>query len=319
LSNSWSFYNWYGQIAYGKLYVFGYSGTIDAFDLKTGNHLWEFSAPNSGLETPYGTYPFYKCITVADGKIYAANNEHSPNTPYWSDFKLYCINATTGEKIWDIPGWFAQRPTMPVADGYLLGYNNYDNQLYCFGKGPTATTVTAPDVELTFGSSVVIQGTVTDVSAGAKQTEVAARFPNGVSAISDASMSGWMAYLYMQQPMPTNVSGVPVDISVLDSNGNYRSIGSTTSDGSGKFALTWTPDISGGFTVVATFAGSESYYSSYDEAFFTVSTPAATPAPTEVPAESAADMYFVPAVAGLFVAIIVIGVVLALLMLRKKP
>ena len=71
-----------------------------------------------------------------------------------------------------------------------------------------------------------------------------------------------MEYVYMQQPCPTDVTGVPVDISVLDSNGNYRSIGSTTSDGSGKFALTWTPDIPGDFTIVAAFAGSKSYYSS---------------------------------------------------------
>jgi outer membrane protein assembly factor BamB len=320
LSNSWSFFDWYGQIAYGKLYIFGYSGTIDAFDLSTGHHLWEFSAPNSGLETPYGTYPFYRCITVADGKIYAANNEHSPNTPYWRDFKLYCINATTGEEIWDIPGWFAQRPTMPVTDGYLLGYNNYDNQLYCFGKGPTATTVTAPDTELTFGSSFVIHGTVTDASAGAKQTEMVARFPNGVPAVSEESMSGWMAYLYMQHPCPASVTGVPVSIDVLDSNGNYRNIGTATSDGSGTFAYTWTPDIPGDFTVIATFAGSESYWPSNAEAHFTAAMPAPTAAPTAAPQSNLATttdllMYIAIAAIAIIIAIAIVGV----LILRKHP
>jgi hypothetical protein len=35
--------------------------------------------------------------------------------------------------------------------------------------------------------------------------------------------------------------------------------------------------------------------------------------------QSTADMYFVPAIAGLFVFVAIIGVVLALLVLRKRP
>ena len=318
MSNDWSFYNWYGVIGYGKLYTFGYSGTIDAFDLETGDHLWGFSAPNAGLETPYGVYPFYKCITIADGKIYASNNEHSPNTPYWSGFKLYCINATSGEKLWDIPGWFDQRPTMPVADGYLLGYNNYDNQLYCFGKGPTAITISAPDTEVTIGSSIVMRGTVTDISAGSKQNVLAARFANGVPVVSEDSMSNWMAYLYMQQPMPNNVTGVPVTLSVLDSNGNYRQIGSTISDGSGMFTFTWTPDISGDYTVVANFAGSKSYYPSYAETSFTSINPAPTSSPQPVAAQPPTEMYFAASTAAIIIAI-AIGFAITIISLRKKP
>ncbi len=44
----------------------------------------------------------------------------------------------------------------------------------------------------------------------------------------------------------------------------------------------------------------------------------ATPAPTAEPVQSTADMYFIPAIAGLFVLIIIVAIVLALLMLRKK-
>jgi hypothetical protein len=54
--------------------------------------------------------------------------------------------------------------TMPVADGYLVAFNGYDNSLYCFGKGQTATTVEAPSTAI-LGSSLVILGTVTDQSA----------------------------------------------------------------------------------------------------------------------------------------------------------
>jgi hypothetical protein len=52
------------------------------------------------------------------------------------------------------------------------------------------------------GNSVLIQGTVTDQSPGAK----------GTPAISDSSMTGWMEYLYHQQSKPTNAKGVELNI-----------------------------------------------------------------------------------------------------------
>ncbi len=39
-----------------------------------------------------------------------------------------------------------------------------------------------------------------DISAGTKQAEQAARFPNGVPVVADESMSAWMEYVYMQKP-----------------------------------------------------------------------------------------------------------------------
>ncbi len=66
-------------------------------------------------------------------------------------------------------------------------------------------------------------------------------------------MTEWMEYVYMQKPRPTEATGVPVIIDVLDANGNYRNIGNTTSDANGFYSLQWTPDIPGKFTVIATF------------------------------------------------------------------
>ena len=39
-----------------------------------------------------------------------------------------------------------------------------------------------------------------------------------------------MEAAYEQQPLPSNLTGVPVNIYVLDSNNNYRSIGTTNLD-----------------------------------------------------------------------------------------
>jgi hypothetical protein len=44
----------------------------------------------------------------------------------------------------------------------------------------------------------------------------------------------------------------------------------------------------------------------------------ATPTPVVTPAPSIADQYFIPAIAGLFVFIAIIGVVI-ILVLRKRP
>jgi hypothetical protein len=199
----------------------------------------------------------------------------------------------------------------------MVYWNNYDAQVYAIGKGPTQMTVSAPGAGVSMDGSITLTGMVTDISAGTRQKEQAARFPNGVPVVNDASMAQWMEYVYMQKGKPMNSTGVPVELFVVDANGNYRSIGSTTTT-DGFFSLTWKPDIEGKFTVYATFAGSESYYPSTAMTAFNVDAAAATPTPQPTQPASMADLYFVPAIAGLFVAIIVVGL-LTILVLRKRP
>jgi hypothetical protein len=173
---------------------------------------------------------------------------------------------------------------------------------------------------VTAGNSMVIRGTVTDISAGTTQNEQAARFPHGVPAMSDESMSAWMEYVYMQKPIPANATGVTVSIDSIDPNGNFVHLGTATSDISGLYSLDWkTPDVPGKYTIIATFAGSNSYYGSYSETAAVVTeVPAASPAPTPTPV-SMAEQYFMPMSIGMIVAIIVVGALLALLLLRKRP
>ena len=188
--------------------------------------------------------------------------------------------------------------------------NGYDNQLYCVGRGASATTVTAPNLAAASCQSVVISGTVIDVSSGTTQDEQTARFPNGVPVSSDKSMSDWMGYVYQQKPLPTNFTGVEVTINVLDSNGNYRTIGTTTTDAKGFYTLNWTPDVAGQYKVIATFAGNNGYWPSSAETSFAVQAAAATTTPQSTAAPSTADLYFVPTSIVLLIAIIVVGAVI---------
>ena len=303
------------KMAYGTLFTGGYTGAVSAYSLANGSLLWRQIYPSGGEKIPN----FVQMLgLICDGKIYVGTHEHSADTPLYKAERVHCLNVTTGETIWDLAGW-AYPMTFAAADGVLIYWNNYDAQIYAIGKGPSAVTVSAPDLSAQLGQSITIKGTVLDISAGTKQKEQAARFPNGVAAVSEDSQTQWMAYVYMQKGKPSNTTGVPVSIDVIDSNGNYRNIGTTTSDASGAFSYQWTPDIEGKYTVVATFAGSESYWPSYAENSFSVDSAPPTTAPTQAPAQSAADMYFVPAVAGIIVAIVIVGIMLALLLIRKRP
>jgi hypothetical protein len=193
--------------------------------------------------------------------------------------------------------------------------NAYDNQLYCYGKGLSATTVSAPETTQTLGAKILVKGTVTDQSPGQTSLGIPAK---GTPAISDASMTEWMKYLYQQQPMPTNATGVEVVLSVLDPNNNFHEVGRTTSDASGLYSVAFTPDVPGKYTIVASFAGSESYYSSSAETAINVeNVPANTPQPTQS-ATSTADQYLLPGIVAIIVAIAVVGAVLALLVTKKR-
>ena len=326
-TNDYTYFRQLETIAYGKIFYSGYGGILYCFDDKTGDLLWTYgnggegNSTYAGFTTPYGTYPTFVDV-VADGKIILASTEHSPDSPFYKDARYRCINATDGTEIWTLMGWGTGMDAAGydrIADGFLVYLNCYDMQLYCVGKGPSALTVQAPLTAVESGKPLIIRGTVTDISAGTNQEQQAARFPNGVPAVSDASQAQWMEYVYMQKPKPTNTVGVSVELNVVDSNGNYRPIGTATSDASGMFSYTWTPDISGDYTVIATFAGSESYWPSNAETSFVVAEPTATPTMQTQSVTSSMDQYFIPAVAGIIIAIAIVGFVLALLLLRKKP
>jgi hypothetical protein len=312
--------------AYGIFYQTGFSGIVWAYNATNGNLMWTYGEGGEGNSTQsswivYGHAPTF-LGNIADGKIYMYDGEHSPNSPIWQGGQTYCLDAYTGQLLWSLDGWvgYPGRTATAVADGNFVWINSYDMQIYDNAKGPSQLTVTAPDTAASLSTPITIRGTVVDISPGTKQTQQAADFPNGVPAVSDASEGQWMNYVYEQMPMPTNVTGVPVTISVIDSNGNNRPIGTTTSDTSGMFTLTWTPDIPGNFTVIANFAGSNSYWPSSAETSFSATEAPATPAPTAATISNTATtsdllMYMSVSVIAIIIAIAIVG----LLLYRKHP
>jgi hypothetical protein len=289
-------------------YTYLNGGILISYDIKTGKVLWKYEPVNIGTESPFGDYPI-SIACIADGKIYTVASPLWRTQPLWRGSYIRCINASNGVQLWKVLHY----GSTVVADGYLVGLNFYDNRIYCYGKGPSSLTVTAPDSGIELGKSVVIRGTATDISPGTKQLEQASRFPNGVPAMSDDSQEAWMEHVYEQQSNPTNATGVLVSLDVIDTNGNYRNIGTTTSDASGMFTFTWTPDIEGSYTVYATFAGSKSYWPSSAETSFSVDSAPPTPSPYPVTNLPPTETYIL----GIGIAIIIAIAIATLIIIRS--
>ncbi len=315
--------SYYGQVANGIMYLSTFGGDIYAINLQTGTIIWQtntnaLSGP-AGSDTPYGVWPLWQFGNpgaIADGMLFLGEgHEYSP--PLFRGANLIAVNLTNGQLVWDDMAFDVDGGTA-ISDQVLVTESAYDNQIYAYGTGPTAITVDAPNSGVTTSAPVTITGTLTDISAGSKQEAVAANFPNGLPCVSDNSMTAFMEAVYQQQPMPTNITGVPVTISVTDSNHNCYNIGTTITNPSGFYSLSWTPTVVGNFTVTATFSGTQSYYASSANTAFYASPLSIVSSPTPVTANYATTTDFMIGVVAIIV-VVIVCVAVAIVMLRKRP
>jgi hypothetical protein len=158
-----------------------------------------------------------------------------------------------------------------IADGYMSISESYTGTLYVLGKGKSQTTVTAPDTAVPLGTAMVIKGSVLDQSPAQPNTP----------CVSKDSMSTQMEHIHRQMPIDglfhnLSITGVEVSLTAMGADGSYVDVGKVTSDGYyGTFSKTWTAPKEGDYTIVATFAGDDSYGSSGASTAVTVG-----PAPT---------------------------------------
>jgi hypothetical protein len=279
-------------IAYGKLILtVDFAGLVYCFDVKTGKQLWVYE-----VKDPYAVSEMYQKefagdswaivpLFITDGKVYLGHDEHSPNNPLPRGAPFICLDIETGKEIFRVNGLFRQSRwggRAIIADSTILTQDTYDQRVYAIGKGPTATSVEAPNVGVSAGSTIVIRGKVTDISPGTKDPNIQLRFPDGVPAVADECMGDWMLYVYKQFPRPSNVKGVWVKLDAINVyTGEVLDIGGTHTDSAGFYTVSWTPPKEGLWKILATFPGSKSYYPSFAETSIAVTAaPAAPAAPT---------------------------------------
>jgi len=315
-----AFYDkWYGPAyGYGNFYTGRQTGIVTCYNITTGETKWKYNVADEYAEILWSANFPIEFHFLADGKICLSYGEHSPIIPTGRGAPMVVLDAETGEEIWKL-SWFNNwwGGHVIIGDSIMAGLNAYDGRIYSIGKGPSSTTIEASPKISVEGDSVLVEGTVMDISPGTAEYALAARFPEGVPAVSDDNMTDWMQYVYMQYPRPTDVMGVDVTISVLDSNGNVYDVATATSDANGFYSATFTPPVPGKYVVYATFSGSESYWpSSATTALNVESAPQPTALPTATPGPMT-DTYVLGLGLGSIIAIVVIGLVL-ILMLRKR-
>ncbi len=331
--NQFGFQGFSFSVHNGKAYTLGSMGEMHCFDAQTGQSLWNWSAPLQGnLETQGLTYTPLSLAFYVDNNATGRNLIYLHGSTGWAgetspirrDGSIFCVDADTGALVWRLMAYPNTANNglskVVISDSRILYLDNHDNQIYCLGRGPSATTVSAPQLAPVLGSPVTITGTVTDQSPSGKHNingdlDIALK---GTPAISDASMDAWMEYMFHQRSKPTNALGVPVTLTAIDPNGNIVTVGNATSDSSGNYGLSYTPEVPGTYQIIATFAGSNSYGPSSSTTYLTVANgPSSTPAPTPL-AESPADIYIVPGIIAIIVVIIIVGIA-NILLLRKRP
>jgi hypothetical protein len=198
-----------------------------------------------------------------------------------------------------------------IADGYLAFDNFYDGFMYVFGKGKSATTVTAAPKTIAKGSQVLIEGTILDMSPGQP----------GTPCVSKESMATQMEYLHMQTPIDgiwhnLTLTGVPVVLTAIGSDGSYIDLGTATTDAYyGTFEKAWTPPTEGTYKIIASFAGDDSYGSSAASTAISVG-PATEP--IDIPEQLQPPDYTMTIV-GMGIAIMALVAIVGIVLYRKKP
>jgi outer membrane protein assembly factor BamB len=306
----WGGFNAYSMaFANGIVYNLCYDGHVYARNSTTGALVWKFgdgqnpSDPRSTTstgETPYGVYPFYGGFSIADGKIFVSNNEHTPTQPLWRGARIYALDALTGRKLWSLNNFFGSSQK-PVAEGVVTASNDYTSELYGFGKGLSSIAISASRDVVPAGQSLLISGKITDLSPAQIGTALA----------SDESMDAWMNYLHQGEVKPANFTGVPVELSAVRSDGSITNIGTVQNDDTGLFSALWTPQSEGTYTIVAKFVGTNSYFASSTETAVGVS---------EAPVAEPQAVDNMPMYLAISTILIVAAIAIAaVLLLRKRP
>jgi hypothetical protein len=140
-------------------------------------------------------------------------------------------------------------------------------------------------------------------------------------------MDNQMQYLHMQQPIDGKfhnvaMTGVPVTLTAIGSDGSVVDIGTTTTNAYyGNYGMEWTPPKAITYTITATFAGDDSYGSStagtsllVTPASSTTPAPTVTQAPTGYATTSDIATYMIGGVVAIIIAIAIVGA----LVLRKR-
>jgi outer membrane protein assembly factor BamB len=245
-----------------------YGGSFDGYFYcirkATGVSVWKYYVGTTISQLP----------VVADGVVYFTA----------SDYRVYALNGTNGNLIWQAGPYTAGIPCGPaVANGFLYTASD-DGYVYCFGTlGDSQVSVDAP-LRATYGSTVQISVTL---------------------ALTNGTNLGNAAVNIQFQAVPLQT---------------WNTIASVTTASDGSYSYTWTPPYEGQFMLRATYS-SDKYASSNDETYMVVVSPQVTPQTTVSPQATpqATDLTYVETLLTVVIVLVVINVAItAVIIARSK-
>ena len=144
-------------------------------------------------------------VDIADGKVYTYNTEHTTSKPITQRLEAPLHQRYHRRRHMENNRIYESRRCRRRLPHSLQPYDGY---MYVFGKGKSATTVTAPDTAVAKGHRRVDTGHSRWISLQALSL--------GTPCVSAASMATQMEYLYMQHPIDglyhnETITGVPVN------------------------------------------------------------------------------------------------------------
>ncbi len=207
------------------LFIPSWDGFTYAVNASTGDPIWEFDTKAYGAQTG---------PTIANGKLYfgSIGGGSYYSSQGYSNATLFCLDALSGQPIWDYLGSDTWRGNyFSITDGVLYA-SSVDGFLYAFGEGPTKTALSIASSSMISGSEALIKGSVLDLSPASPYAPVA---------------------------------GAQVSLSFAMAGDSYSNIATVTTASDGTFTYEWTLPDSGFYNVMAEWDGDDSYIGSSSE------------------------------------------------------
>lgn len=281
----------------------------NAINLTSGDIIWTYDA-------------FYNPGTIFQWGINTVGVLYAQGNCYFNEYYgITCVNALTGNVTWQTYhgretaaplSYYAGTVYAATLFNYVYALNAATGEKESFAFcGPGATQpvpyarnlyVASSDFNITcYTQAMPIAIANTDITFELRPSSIS----KGDTVIVAGSINGVHSTVPMNVYFSKGDSSLPVNISAI-------------TDGNGGFTVKYAPDMIGEWTVVASWAGDSTHSAGSSQSQTLAVTEPSTPQPTQA-LQSAADLYFVPGIIGVTIAIIAVGAILAILMLRKRP
>lgn len=139
-------------VAGNRVYVtYGLDGddSLLCLNASNGELIWRFEYPDSDLSITFGT------PSLANGRVFLEGSGVTKSTPHYVRSKVYCLNATNGELLWDYTplgevDYYRFSPALAYGKIYIAS----GGQLVCLDQSSGTPIWSSPQIGITYSPAV---------------------------------------------------------------------------------------------------------------------------------------------------------------------